>query len=89
MVNSKKVRENAYASLVRPTLEYSRVLRLGSHTKSQVHKLEMVQHRAARYTCNRYHKTSSVTDMLQTLNWPTVFFRLLTSRHMGDLKTPL
>jgi hypothetical protein len=41
-VNSKKVRENAYASLVTPTLEYSRVLRLGSHTKSQVHKLENV-----------------------------------------------
>ena len=63
--------------------------RLGSHTKSQVHKLEIVQHRAARYTCNKYHNTSSVTDMLQTLNWPTVFYRLFTSRHMGDLKTPL
>jgi hypothetical protein len=32
----------------------------------------MVQRRAARYTCNRYHHTSSVTEMLQTLNWPTL-----------------
>jgi hypothetical protein len=32
----------------------------------------MVQRREARYACNRYHNTSSVTDMLQTLTWPTL-----------------
>ena len=32
-------------------------------------KLEMVQHRAARYVLHRHRNTSSVTDMLQTLNW--------------------
>ena len=32
----------------------------------------MVERRAARYTCNRYHNTSSVTEMLRTLGWPTL-----------------
>ena len=32
----------------------------------------MVQRRAARYCTNRYHNTSSVTDMLQDLNWETL-----------------
>ena len=29
----------------------------------------MVQRRAARYVCNRYHNTSSVTNMLNGLGW--------------------
>jgi hypothetical protein len=70
-VNSRTVKERAYSSLVRPKPEYSNCV-WDPHTKSQIHQLEMVQRRAARYTCNRYHNTSSVTEMLQTLNWPTL-----------------
>ena len=40
----------------------------------------MVQRRAARYACNRYHNTSSVTDMLQTLTWPTLQQRRLKTK---------
>ena len=32
----------------------------------------MVQRRAARYATNRYRNTSSVTDMLEDLNWDTL-----------------
>ena len=32
-------------------------------------KLEMVQRRAARYVCNRWHNTSSVTGMLSQREW--------------------
>lgn len=32
----------------------------------------MVQRRAARFTTNRYHNTSSVTDMLSSLNWESL-----------------
>ena len=32
----------------------------------------MVQRRAARYATNRYHNTSSVTDMLQDLDWESL-----------------
>jgi len=42
------------------------------HTVDSDSKIEMVQRRSARYTCNRYHNTSSVSDMLITLNWSTL-----------------
>ncbi|KAH3879321.1 hypothetical protein DPMN_003223 [Dreissena polymorpha] len=32
----------------------------------------MVQRRAARYVTNRYHNTSSVTSMLDHLQWETL-----------------
>ena len=38
----------------------------------------MVQRWAARYACNQYNNTSSITDMLQTLTWPTLQRRLKT-----------
>ena len=37
-----------------------------------IKKLEMVQRRAARYATNRYRNTSSVTDMLDNLEWETL-----------------
>ena len=35
----------------------------------------MVQRRAARYVTNRYHNTSSVTSMLEHLDWETLSSR--------------
>ena len=34
-----------------------------------VDQLEMVQRRAARWVTGRYHNTSSVSDMLRSLDW--------------------
>ena len=43
------------------------------HIKSLAkEKIEMVQRHAARYTTNCYHNTSSVTDMLQELDWESL-----------------
>ena len=42
------------------------------HNRTQINQIEKVQRRAARYVTNRYHNTSSVTDMLQNLNWPSL-----------------
>ena len=78
-VTSKNVKEKAYTALVRPKLEYSCCV-WDPHTKSQENQLEMVQRRAARYTCNRYHNTSSVTDMINELNWPTLKLRRIRTR---------
>ena len=68
-VNSKSVKEKAYTSLMRPKLEYSSCV-WDTDTKYNISKLEMVQPRAARYTCNRFHNTSSVTNILKELKWP-------------------
>ena len=44
-------------------------------TRTQINQIEKVQRRAARYVTNRYHNTSSVTDMLHNLNWPSLEIR--------------
>ena len=63
-----------YTSLGRPKLEYRSSPR-DPHTKYQIHQVEMVQR-----TCNRYHNTSSVTEMLQRLKWPTLEKRPIRTR---------
>ena len=65
-ISNSDTKAAACSTLVRPTLEYC-VSVWSSYTAQSKHKLEMVQRRAARYCTNRYHNTSSVTDMLQDL----------------------
>ena len=50
------------------------------HTRTQINQIEKVQRRATRYVTNRYHNTSSVTDMLQNLNWPSLEIRRIRVR---------
>jgi hypothetical protein len=45
-----------------------------------INSLEKVQRRAARYTYNRHHNTSSVSEMLNTMNWQTLQERRLRTR---------
>ena len=66
-------------SLILPKLEYSSCV-WDPHTKSNISKLEMVQRRAARYTCNRFHNTSSVTNMPTELKWPQLQLRRTRTR---------
>ena len=40
----------------------------------------MVQTRAARFTMNNYHNTSSVNTVIDTLGWPTLAERRLKTR---------
>ena len=42
------------------------------YLKDDKHRIEMVKHRAARYVSNRFHNTSSVSNMLEELKWPTL-----------------
>jgi hypothetical protein len=80
-VNSKSVKEKAYTStsFIRPKLECSSCV-WDPRTKSNISKLEMVQRRAASYTCNRFHNTSSVTNMLAEIKWPQLQLRRTRTR---------
>ena len=91
---SRETKTRAYISLVRSNLEYCATI-WSPHHKTMIRKVEMVQRRAARFTTNRYHNTSSVTDMLEELKWEslesrrhkhqlTMLFRII--HHLVDIK---
>ncbi|KAK7088855.1 hypothetical protein V1264_024972 [Littorina saxatilis] len=61
----------AYKTTVRPILEYACTV-WDPHSDRLITTLEKVQRRAARFVTNRYHNTSSDTDMLTLLEWPTL-----------------
>ena len=63
-----RLKTAACRSMVRPLLEYCSTV-WSSNTKEYIQKVELVQRRAARYITNRYHNTSSMTDMLDHLEW--------------------
>ena len=62
------IKQQAYFTLVRPLVEYPRTV-WDPHTDKNIKKLEMVQRRAARFVTSRHHNKSSVSDMLEGLNW--------------------
>ena len=56
---------------------------LQSHQKSFIHKLEMIQHHAVCFVLNkpwRRNYRDSITEMLQTLKWPSLEKRRKQSR---------
>ena len=68
------IKSQVYQIYVRPILEYSCVV-WAPHTKCNIDKLESVQRRAARFATSDYSYTSSVSTMLENLNWKTLHVR--------------
>ena len=73
-ISSQETKAMAYMTMVRSNLEYCATV-WNPHKKEHIKKLEMVQRRAARFVTSRFHNTSSVTDMLNQLQWDTLEVR--------------
>ena len=67
----RKVKQMAYTTYIRPTVEYASPVWV-PHTKRNTNKIEMVQHRCARYVTGNFDRTSSVTSLLNYLSWPSL-----------------
>lgn len=70
-VGATQLKELAYKTFVRPMLEYACTV-WDPYTQINIDKLERVQRRAARFVCNRYHRTASVSAMITQLGWTTL-----------------
>ena len=68
---SEETKANACFSMVRSNLEYCSTV-WSPHHKYQIHLIEMVQIRAARYTTNRFRNTSSVSSMIDQQHWESL-----------------
>ena len=65
-IGTTHLKETAYKTFVRPILEYASVV-WDPYTATNISKIEAVQRRAARFVCNRYHRTASVSVMIDRL----------------------
>ena len=68
---SRLIKTKVYKALVPIRLEFCSTV-WDPQSKCATQRLEMVQRRAARYVLRRYHNTSSVSDMVDHLQWPTL-----------------
>ena len=66
--------EQAHKTFVRPTLEYASSV-WNPHTTRNINAIEKVQRRAARFTTGIYHRTSSVSAILNALKWDSLLLR--------------
>ena len=74
-------KSQAYTTFVRPIVEYaSTVWDPHQWNKSQTNHIEAVQNKAARFVCNDWRRTSSVTAMRQHLEWLTLQERRAKAR---------
>ena len=80
---SKKLRDTAYISLIRPALEYGCSV---SHKKSNKDKIEKVQRRAAQFVLNNFMRKASVSEMLHDLGWQSLDGRRQDQRFVSFYK---
>ena len=78
-ISSRNIKEKAYKSLVRPQLEYSATV-WDPFQQGHIDQIEKVQRRAARYVTGRHRNRSSVGQMIDQLQWPSLKQRRKESR---------
>ena len=79
-----EIKEHVYKQLLLPSIEYCSAIWDPYHQTS-INKLEMIQHRAARFVLNKpwlrsNHHYDSITDMLTYLQWPSLEDRRTVAR---------
>ena len=70
----KHFKEYAYKQFLLPSLEYCCAI-WDPYYQTDISKLEIVQHRAARFVLNKpwnRHHHDSITEIFQELNWPSL-----------------
>ena len=75
----RDIKLQSYKTYVRPILEYGSIV-WDPHTSNNIHKLEMVQRKAARSICSDWRYTSSPTTMLENLNLQTLQQRRMENK---------
>ncbi|XP_072047020.1 uncharacterized protein [Amphiura filiformis] len=92
---TEDIKQLAYQSLVRPSLEYSSSV-WDPYTAEKIYQLEAVQRRAIRFVKNNYDKRASVTEMLKNSNWSSLQQRRKIARlstfqkaYQGYLSIPI
>ena len=73
------IREQCHKTLVRPQLKYAPSV-WDNSVKRNVNKIKAIQQCAAHFTCDNYRCTSSVSAMLQKLQWESLQQRGARSR---------
>ena len=81
---SPAIHEMAYKTLVRPLVEYPSSI-WSPYTQNNIHKIEMVQRRAARWTLYSYTRQASVIEMLTHLGWRSLDYRTVTNNFIKFL----
>ena len=87
-IGAVSIKQQAYLTLFRPLIEYASTV-WDPYTQANIQKLEIVQRRAARYVMNRQRNTSSVSDMLQRLNWRSLESRRNRQRNTSSVSDML
>ena len=80
-----KLRETAYFSLVRSSLEYFSAV-WDPFRQKDIDKLEKNQRSAARFVTQNYSQTASVTSLIQSLGWIDLKTRRKYSRLLSMFK---
>ena len=68
---SHDVKIKCYLTYIHLIIEYAAVI-WSPHLQNNIYQIEMVQRKAARFVFNDHSRHSSVTDMLNQLNWQSL-----------------